>query len=233
MLQLRRSEDRGVGEHGGWLTSRHSFSFANYYDPQFMGFSALRVINDDVVAPGAGFPKHGHRDMEIISVVLQGSIEHQDSMGHVSRLCAGEVQRMSAGTGVTHSEYNPSADEPLRFLQIWIEPERQGLAPSYEQRAIAEQTQEKLTLLASPADEDDGAMQLHQNARLYFGRLTSEESLTQLLDLKRKYYLHVITGDLNVNQQAISAGDALAISEESELKLESTTNSEFLWFDLP
>lgn len=237
MLQLRRSEDRGVGEHGGWLTSRHSFSFANYYDPRFMGFSVLRVINDDVVAPGAGFPKHGHRDMEIISVVLQGSIEHKDSMGHVSRLRAGEVQRMSAGTGVTHSEYNPSADEPLRFLQIWIEPERQGLIPSYEQRAIAEQAQKKLSLLASPAGEDTGeatdAMQLHQDARLYFGRLQSDESLTQLLDSKRKYYLHIITGDLNVNQQAISAGDALAITDESKLKMDSVANSEFLLFDLP
>ena len=233
MLQLRRSEDRGVGQHGGWLTSRHSFSFANYYDPQFMGFSVLRVINDDIVAPGAGFPTHGHRDMEIISVVLQGSIEHKDSMGHVSRLRAGEVQRMSAGTGITHSEYNPSADEPLRFLQIWIEPQRQGLTPSYEQRAIAKQTQEKLTLLASPTGEDDDAMRLHQDARLYFGRLQSDESLTQRLDSTRKYYLHVIKGDLNVNQQAVSAGDALAIADESELKLDSTANSEFLWFDLP
>lgn len=233
MLQLRRSEDRGVGEHGGWLTSRHSFSFANYYDPRFMGFSVLRVINDDVVAPGAGFPKHGHRDMEIISVVLQGCIEHKDSMGHVSRLCAGEVQRMSAGTGVTHSEYNPSADESLRFLQIWIEPDRPGVSPSYEQRAIVERPLENLSLLASPAGDDEGAMRLHQDARLYFGRLQAEESLTQLLDSTRKYYLHVISGDLNVNQQAVSAGDALAITDESELKLDSTTNSEFLWFDLP
>ena len=237
MLQLRRSEDRGVGEHGGWLTSRHSFSFANYYDPRFMGFSVLRVINDDVVAPGAGFPKHGHRDMEIISVVLQGCIEHKDSMGHVSRLCADEmnngVQRMSAGTGVTHSEYNPSQDESLRFLQIWIEPDRTGIDPSYEQRAIAKQTSEKLTLLASPAGDAEGAMRLHQDARLYFGHLQASESLSQLLDSKRQYYLHVIKGELNVHQQAVSAGDALAIAEESELKLDSMTDSEFLLFDLP
>jgi len=232
MIELRRSQDRGVGEHGGWLHSRHSFSFADYVDPQRMGFSALRVINDDEVAPGAGFPKHGHRDMEIISVILQGSIEHKDSMGHVTQLHAGEVQRMSAGTGISHSEYNPSSDEVLRFLQIWIEPDRMGIPPSYDQRDISKTMQGPMSLLISP-DGQEGSMQLQQDARVYFGRLSADESLQQSLSPTRKYYLHVLNENLQANQQILSAGDALAIEGETALNLTSEVKSEFLFFDLP
>ncbi|MDT8384440.1 MAG: pirin family protein [Gammaproteobacteria bacterium] len=238
MLQLRPSQQRGIGEHGGWLRSRHSFSFADYVDPQHMGFSALRVINDDEVAPGAGFPQHAHRDMEIISVVLQGSLEHRDSMGHVSRLHAGEVQRMSAGTGITHSEYNPSPDEPLRFLQIWIVPDRPGITPSYEQRSLPDTISEPLTLLAS-ADGQAGAMRLQQDARLYFGRLAGGASVQRRLDPARKYYLYVIQAGLQANRQVLNTGDAVSIVEESKLNLvnelptDSNTQTEFLFFDLP
>lgn len=236
MFQLRRSQDRGVSEYGGWLHSHHSFSFADYVDPKRMGFSVLRVINDDVVAPGAGFPKHGHRNMEIISVVLQGSIEHRDSMGHVTQLHAGEVQRMSAGSGITHSEYNPSSTETLRFLQIWIEPDRSGVEPSYEQRSISEQIAQQenkaMSLLVSP-DGQHGSMQLHQDVRLFFTNLTAGESLARELNPKRKYYLHVMSGELQVDQQTLLGGDALAIEAEAELKIRGETESEFLFFDLP
>lgn len=232
MFEFRRANDRGVSEYGGWLHSRHSFSFADYVDLQRMGFSVLRVINDDVVAPGAGFPKHAHRNMEIISVVLQGSIEHKDSMGHVTQLRAGEVQRMSAGSGITHSEYNPSSTEPLHFLQIWIEPDRQRVKPRYEQRSFAEDGTGSMNLLVSP-DGKNGSMQLHQDARLYFARLATGESITQALNPQRKYYLHVTKGELQVDQQTLSDGDALAIDDEIELKIENNTESEFLFFDLP
>lgn len=248
MLQLRRSQDRGIGKHGGWLNSRHSFSFADYVDPQRMGFSALRVINDDEVAPGAGFPQHAHRDMEIISMVLQGSIEHKDSMGHVTQLHAGEVQRMSAGSGITHSEYNPSADEILRFLQIWIEPNRMGISPSYDQRDVSQLQSGRLNLLASP-DGREGSMQLQQDAFIYLGRLSMDGSTdsstdsslvneespssTHSLDPARKYYFHLVSGELQVNQQMLFAGDALTIENEDELHVLSETESEFLFFDLP
>lgn len=239
MFDIRRSQDRGVSDQA-WLHSRHSFSFADYVDPQCMGFSVLRVINDDEVAPGAGFPTHAHRDMEIISIVLQGSIAHKDSMGHVTQLQAGEVQRMSAGTGITHSEYNPSPDEALHFLQIWIKPDRRGIAPSYEQRSLlaanpelhSEEKKDNLNLLVSPEGQE-GALAMQQDARLYLGRFSEGETMNRTLDSQRRYYLHMIRGELRVQQYTLSAGDALAMDDETVLRVESDTESEFLWFDLP
>ena len=232
MFDIRRSQDRGVGEHGGWLQSRHSFSFADYMDPDRMGFSVLRVINEDKVAPGKGFATHGHRDMEIISIVLQGCIAHKDSMGNVTELPAGEVQRMSAGTGITHSEYNPLQDEPLHFLQIWIEPDQLGIEPGYEQRAIAGAEAGSLSLLVSP-DGQRGSVSINQDANLYLGRLSAGESLDHVLDSKRAYYLQMVRGDLQWQNDIISTGDALAIDAETLLALKATTESEFLLFDLP
>jgi redox-sensitive bicupin YhaK (pirin superfamily) len=231
MLQLRRSQDRGHSRHT-WLDSRHSFSFANYYDPEFMGFSVLRVINDDEVAAGAGFPPHGHRDMEIISYVLQGSIEHRDSMGHVSRLNAGEAQRMSAGSGVTHSEYNPSHSEPLRFLQIWIEPQRAGIAPGYEQRPIAGQATSGLELLVSP-DGRDGSMKIHQDASLYVARLTAGETVEHSLAAGRRGYVHVVRGEVRVSEQPLTPGDAVSLQDETGVVLTALADTEVLLFDLP
>lgn len=231
-MQLRRSQDRGQSRYA-WLDSRHSFSFADYYDPEHMGFSVLRVINDDEVAPGTGFPTHGHRDMEIISYILQGSIEHKDSMGHVSRLKAGEAQRMSAGTGVRHSEYNPSSEEPLRFLQIWIQPDQLGIEPGYEQLRIrSKDAPQQLQLLVSPDGRDD-SMRIHQNALLYSGRLTVGESLDYAPGETRKTYLHMLTGELSVNEHQLTAGDAIRIEDESRFAIVAKINSEFLLFDLP
>ncbi|MBL1275409.1 MAG: pirin family protein [Ectothiorhodospiraceae bacterium] len=232
MFDIRRSQDRGVGEHGGWLKSRHSFSFADYVDPDRMGFSVLRVINEDRVTPGEGFATHAHRDMEIISMVLNGRIAHKDSMGNVTELPAGEVQRMSAGTGVTHSEYNPSQDEPLHFLQIWIEPKQLGIEPGYEQKVIADVKDGPLSLLVSP-DGREGSVSINQDVSLYLGRLGIGDSLEHVLDPKRAYYVQVIRGDLQRQNDILSTGDALAIDAETVLALKAEAESEFLLFDLP
>jgi hypothetical protein len=231
MLQLRLSQDRGHSRHA-WLDSRHSFSFADYYDPEFMGFSVLRVINDDEVSPGAGFPPHSHRDMEIISYVLQGSIEHRDSMGHISRLNAGEAQRMSAGTGVTHSEYNLSHSEPLRFLQIWIEPQRAGIAPGYEQRPITAQATNGLELLVSP-DGRDGSMKIHQDVSLYVARLAAGEMVEHSLAAGRCGYVHVVRGEVRVSEQPLTQGDAVSVQDEADVVLTALADAELLLFDLP
>jgi hypothetical protein len=231
MLQLRRSRDRGHSRHA-WLDSRHSFSFADYYDPEFMGFSVLRVINDDEVAPGAGFPPHSHHDMEIISYVLQGSIEHRDSMGHVSRLNAGEAQRMSAGSGVTHSEYNPSDSEPLRFLQIWIEPQRSGLTPSYEQRPVAGQTSGGIELLVSP-DAREGSMKIHQDASLFVARLVAGDVVEHALATNRHAYVHVVHGAVRVSEQPLTPGDAVFLQDEARVAVTAAGDAELLLFDLP
>jgi len=232
MFELRLAQDRGRSRYA-WLDSRHSFSFADYVDPQRMGFSALRVINDDVVAPGAGFATHGHRDMEIVSYVLQGSIEHRDSMNHVSRLQAGEAQRMSAGSGVRHSEYNASADEPLRFLQIWILPDRLGIPPSYEQRSVAgDGATPNLALLAS-SDARDGSMRIQQDADLYVGRLGAGESLEYPLAKGRRAYLHLVSGVLGIGDLVLTDGDALAVEQEPVIDVQASEAAEFLLFDLP
>ncbi|MCF6337198.1 MAG: pirin family protein [Gammaproteobacteria bacterium] len=236
MFEIRRSQQRGQGRHG-WLNSQHSFSFAGYMDPERMGFSVLRVINDDEVAPGTGFATHTHRDMEIISIILQGTIEHKDSMGHVLQLQAGDVQRMSAGTGITHSEYNVSSDEILRLLQIWIEPNQLGVTPGYEQLAWIDRKEgkegdKKLSVLVS-ADRRDGSMFLHQDAVLSVGCLVNDELLALSLNMARRYYLHMMTGEITAADQTLTEGDALTIENENSLQLQAKGGARFLLFDLP
>lgn len=228
MLYLRRADERGKANFG-WLDSRHSFSFGNYYDPKHMGISVLRVINDDTVAPAAGFGTHGHRDMEIISYVLEGAIEHKDSMGNRFVVPAGEVQRMTAGTGVTHSEFNHSQTEALKFLQIWIIPNQRDLAPGYEQKAIAQNG--PLTPLVTPNGED-GSLTVHQNAGIY--RLQLKDGETLSLNPQRGIgYLHLIEGGVAVNDGQLTAGDGLGVMEESLELTAAESGVTALWFDLP
>ena len=229
MDYIRTADSRGHANFG-WLDSRHTFSFGSYYDPKYMGISALRVINDDTVSGGAGFDTHGHRDMEIISYVLEGAIAHRDSMGNQFVIPAGEVQRMSAGSGVTHSEYNASADETLRFLQIWIQPNVRSISPSYEQAYIEQNG--ALTPLVTP-DGRDGSLSMHQDASLYRLRLAAGESHTLALD-ERAGYLHVIKGTAQSGTHQLSAGDGIGLISSERLELRSGSEGfEALWFDLP
>jgi redox-sensitive bicupin YhaK (pirin superfamily) len=229
MIKIRHSNERGPADHG-WLQSRHTFSFAGYYDPEHMGVSALRVINDDKVAPGKGFATHSHQDMEIISYVKHGSIEHKDSMGNVERLPTGEFQLMSAGTGVTHSEYNPSITEPLEFLQIWIEPNVHGIEPGYQQKRFA--TTAGLQLIAS-ADARDGSLLLHQDASLYQLLLNTEQSATYTLAPGRSVYVHVVSGAISVNGEQLHEGDGATVTAVEVVEFVGNQNSEALVFDLP
>lgn len=232
MLQIRKSEERGLANHG-WLNSRHSFSFGHYYDPKHVGFGPLIVINEDKVAPGQGFGTHPHRDMEIISYVLDGALEHKDSMGNGSVLHYGDVQRMSAGTGVRHSEYNHSRTEGVHFLQIWVQPNVTGIEPSYEEKHFKpEDKLGKLRLIASP-DGRDGSVLIHQDAAIYASILTGSDSLKHELAPKRIAYVHVIRGELTVNGVALKGGDALKISQESLVTLDQAKAAEVLLFDLP
>ncbi len=232
MLAVRRSHERGQADHG-WLKSFHSFSFADYYDPRWMGFSALRVINEDRIAPGTGFGTHGHRDMEIISYVLDGELAHKDSLGNGSVIRPGDVQRMSAGTGVRHSEFNHAADRQTHFLQIWIEPDRTGIAPSYEEKnfSVADK-RGRLRLVASP-DGADGSVTIHQDARLYVGLFDGDERAAQPLAAGRHAYLHVARGEVEVNGQRLAAGDALLMRDEAAVELRGGKQAEVLLFDLP
>jgi quercetin 2,3-dioxygenase len=216
----------------GWLDSRHTFSFAQYRDPQQMGFRSLRVINEDRVVPGAGFPPHSHREMDIISYVLEGVLEHKDSLGNGARIRPGEVQRMSAGRGVTHSEFNPSTTEPVHFLQIWIIPSQIGVPPSYEQKAFPiEQRQGQLRLVAAPGGED-GAVTLHQDARLFIAQLHSSERVVHAVEPGRGAWLQVARGIIALNGTEMRAGDGAAIEDESRLETEAETDAEILLFDL-
>lgn len=231
MNALRKSNERGYADHG-WLKSFHTFSFAGYYDPKNMGYGPLRVINEDRVAPGEGFGKHPHRDMEIISYVLDGELEHKDSMGTGSIIRPGDVQRMSAGTGVTHSEYNPSPKNGVHFLQIWIEPENTGIKPSYEQKFFGpEEKRGKLRLLASP-DGRDGSVTVHQDAELYAALIDGAEKVTHTLEDGRRAYVHVARGAVTVNGQALGSGDALKVDGEKQVVIEKGDNAEVLLFDL-
>jgi redox-sensitive bicupin YhaK (pirin superfamily) len=232
MITLRKSEDRGHARHG-WLDSYHSFSFADYHDPQHMGFGPLRVINEDRILPGTGFGTHGHRDMEIISYVLQGRLAHKDSLGNVKTLPPGEVQRMTAGTGVTHSEFNHAPNAVTHFLQIWIEPSARGLPPGYEQKAFPEADKRgRLRLVASP-DAADGAVKIHADVRVYAGLFDGAESARLPLAPGRKAYVHLVRGALAVNGQALAGGDAAKLEAESEVRLEAGRDAEVLVFDLP
>jgi redox-sensitive bicupin YhaK (pirin superfamily) len=232
MIAIRRSHERGQADHG-WLKSFHSFSFADYYDPRWMGFSALRVINEDKVAPGTGFGTHGHRDMEIISYVLDGELAHKDSMGNGSVIRPGDVQRMSAGTGVRHSEFNHAADRTTHFLQIWIEPARTGIAPGYEEKHFdASEKRGRLRLVASP-DGAEGSVSINQDARLYVGLFDGAETAQASIAPDRHAYLHVARGEIEANGQKLAAGDALLIKDESRIELRAGRQAEVLFFDLP
>lgn len=231
MLTVRKSQDRGYADHG-WLHSYHSFSFAGYYDPEHMGFGNLRVINEDRIAPGMGFGTHGHRDMEIISYVLSGELAHKDSMGNVKGIPPGDVQRMSAGTGVQHSEFNHAEGQTTHFLQIWLLPDVQGVAPGYEQKTFADaEKRGRLRRVASP-DGAEGSVRVNADATLYAGLLDGSESASLVLDPARKAYVHLVRGSLKANGQALSAGDAALIEQETVLALTEGQDAEVLVFDL-
>ena len=235
MLTLRKSADRGYADHG-WLKSFHSFSFANYFDPAHMGFGNLRVINEDRIDPGTGFGTHGHRDMEIISYVLSGNLAHQDSMGNVKGIPPGDVQRMSAGSGVLHSEFNHAQGEQTHFLQIWIEPNVTGIDPGYEQKTVPTSAKRgQLALVAAPPADPmaaDHTVQIHADARMYAGHFDGAENAEMALDSARKAYVFLVRGSLQVNGQSLKAGDAAMLQVEQSLALTQGDNAEVLVFDL-
>ena len=231
MITIRKSSDRGFADHG-WLKSFHSFSFAGYYDENHMGFGNLRVINEDRIAPGTGFGTHSHKDMEIVSYVLEGNLAHKDSMGNVKGIPPGDVQRMSAGTGVQHSEFNHAEGQTTHFLQIWIEPNVIGIAPGYEQKTFAPQDKRgKLQLVASN-DGADGSVTVHADARIYAGLIDTNESAGLALNPLRKAYVHVVRGELQVNGLPLASGDAAMLSLEGRLQLTGGQAAEVLVFDL-
>jgi redox-sensitive bicupin YhaK (pirin superfamily) len=232
MVEIRKSDERGHAQHG-WLDSFHSFSFAGYHDPSHMGFGPLRVINEDRVQPGQGFGSHAHRDMEIISYVLEGGLAHKDSMGNGSVIRPGDVQAMSAGTGVTHSEFNGSDREPVHFLQIWIEPNVRGTKPRYEEKRFEPESKRgKLLLIASP-DGREGSTTIHQDAYLYAALLDGSEAVSHQPGPGRRTYVHVVRGQVTVNGNPLSHGDALKLSGEQVVRLEQGHDAEVLVFDLP
>jgi redox-sensitive bicupin YhaK (pirin superfamily) len=231
MLSIRKSQDRGYADHG-WLKSYHSFSFAGYFDPEHMGWGNLRVINEDRIAPGTGFGTHGHKDMEIISYVVSGALGHKDSIGTGASIPPGDVQRMSAGRGIQHSEYNHAPADETHFFQIWIEPNVKGIAPGYEQKTFTTpEKQGQLRLVASP-DGAQGSVTIHADARLYAGLLDGDESATLVLNPARKAYVHVVRGAVSVNGQALQGGDAAKLSAEASLTLTDAHDAEVLVFDL-
>jgi redox-sensitive bicupin YhaK (pirin superfamily) len=231
MIQIRRSDERGKADFG-WLDSRHTFSFGEYYDPAHMGFRDLRVINEDRVRPGAGFGTHGHRDMEIVSYVLSGNLAHKDSMGNGSVLIAGDVQRMTAGTGVRHSEMNPSLEEPVHFLQIWIQPERQGLEPGYQEANFSEEDKRGRLRRIASGRSDNGALKIHQDVDLYAAVLEPGQGERLELRSGRHAWVQVIRGDVTVNGESLAAGDGAAISDEAAVELRAESDAEVLLFDL-
>lgn len=231
MITVRPSEDRGRANHG-WLDSRHTFSFANYYDPEHMGFRALRVINEDRVVGGAGFPTHPHRDMEIISYVVEGALEHKDSMGTGSVIRPGDVQRMTAGIGVTHSEFNHSKDEPVRFLQIWIQPSQRGLAPGYDQKNFSDDERRgRLRLVASPSGRG-GSVCVNQDMRLYAALLKPGQDVRHDTGIGRHTWLQLIEGSVTANDTRLRSGDGAAVSDAGSLVIRAEEPSHFLLFDL-
>jgi redox-sensitive bicupin YhaK (pirin superfamily) len=230
MMTIRKANERGHADHG-WLNSFHTFSFADYYDPQWMGFRDLRVINDDRVAAGQGFGKHPHRDMEIISYVLEGELEHKDSMGNGRVIKPGDFQYMAAGTGVVHSEYNPSTQNPAHFLQIWILPDKPGAKPAYGEKACANATPGKLHLIASKSGRDD-SIRINQDADLWLARFTNGQTVTHELKPKRHAWVHVAEGEVTLNGKTLQGGDAAAVSDEGKLELIGKGNAQVLLFDL-
>jgi redox-sensitive bicupin YhaK (pirin superfamily) len=230
MELIRRAADRGQADHG-WLKSQHTFSFADYYSPEFMGFGALRVINDDRVAPGRGFGTHPHRDMEILSYVVEGVLEHKDSMGTGSLIRPGEVQRMTAGTGVTHSEFNPSQSEGLRFLQIWVVPDKRGLEPGYEQKFFGEERRNQLRLVASP-DGRQGSIIVHQDLNLFASVLDEGTALSYVVPPSRMVWVQVVSGSVTVAGHELDEGDAIALAQVPEVAILANGEANILLFEL-
>ena len=231
MIKIRKSEDRGHADHG-WLKSHHTFSFAGYQDPEHMGFRSLRVMNEDRVSAGQGFGTHGHNDMEIVSYVLEGELEHKDSMGNGEVLRPGEFQRITAGTGIKHSEFNPSKDSPTHFYQIWLLPERQGLDPGYEQKAFdASERKNRLQLVAS-REGSDGSIKIFQDAKIFLVDLSGGSEVTHEIPQGRHSWVQVLRGSASINGQELQAGDAAAISEEEAIQLKSDQTAELMIFDL-
>ena len=230
MITIRKADERGHANHG-WLDSHFTFSFADYYDPQHMGFRSLRVINDDIVAGGGGFGAHPHRDMEIITYVLSGALEHKDSMGNGRIIRPGEVQYMAAGTGVTHSEFNPSPTEPVHLLQIWILPDKKGAKPDYAEKSLVKTEAGKLHLVVSKTGRDE-SIAINQDADLFVGRLGPGDKISHTLKPNRHAWLHVAEGQIKLNGVVLNAGDAAAVSNESKLILESSASAQVLLFDL-
>ena len=231
MIRIRKSEDRGHANHG-WLDTHHTFSFADYYDPTHMAFRALRVINEDRVLPGRGFGTHGHQDMEIVTYVLEGALEHRDSLGNGSVLHPGEFQRMSAGTGVRHSEFNPSSTDLVHFYQIWLLPQQNGLSPSYEQRQFRDEERPgQFRLVASPTGRE-GSLTIHQDASIYLAKLETDQQIRHSLLPGRHAWLQVLQGAVKFGGEALTAGDGAAISDESTLALTATSPAEVMLFDL-
>lgn len=231
MIHIRKANERGHADHG-WLDTWHTFSFAEYHDPAQMGYSSLRVINDDRVAPAAGFPTHPHRDMEIVTYILSGELAHRDSMGNGTIIRPGEVQRMSAGTGIMHSEYNASDNQPVHLLQIWIQPNRKGITPGYEQKFFSpDEKRGTLRLVASP-DGSDGSVTIHQDVKLYAALIDAAHAVDQPLPPGRRAYLQVAQGNVVLNGKALAAGDGARIEDETRIRLESDSAAELLLFDL-
>ncbi len=230
MMKIRKSNERGHAEHG-WLDSYHTFSFANYYDPNWMGYRSLRVINDDLVMPGQGFGTHPHRDMEIITYILSGALEHKDSMGNGRVIRPGDVQYMAAGTGVQHSEFNPSRDESVHLLQIWIQPDAKGVTPRYEEKSLKDARSGTLHLVTSKTGRD-GSIAINQDADLWIGKFEVGQKVTHSLSSNRHAWLHVAEGEINLNGEELVAGDAAALSNETQLGLSANKPSQVLLFDL-
>src|SRR5947207_2677862 len=229
-MKIRRANERGHAEHG-WLDSYHTFSFANYHDPQWMGYRSLRVINDDLVMPGMGFGRHPHRDMEILTYILSGSLAHKDSMGNGRVIRPGEVQYMAAGRGVEHSESNPSQDEAVHFLQIWVQPDQKGVTPRYAEKSLASAPTGKLHLVTSKSGRD-GSIAIHQDADLWLAKLNAGDEVRHKLASGRHAWLHVAEGEVSLNGKTLSGGDAAAVSEESALNLKAAKPAQVLLFDL-
>ena len=233
MIAVRPAGERGIANLG-WLDSRHTFSFGHYYDPKHMGFGPLRVINEDRVRPGGGFDTHGHRDMEIISYVLEGALEHKDSIGTGSVIRPGDVQRMTAGSGIRHSEFNPSASDPVHFLQIWLMPDEEGLTPSYEQKNFGDSEKRGRLRLVASSDGRDGSVHIHQDADIYASLLDKDATVTHALPAGRRSWIQVVRGAVEVNGKSLRTGDGAAASELPTLTVTSAADgSEFLLFDLP
>ena len=231
MISIRQSDERGA-VNMGWLDARHSFSFGNYYDPAHMGFGPLRVINEDRIQPAEGFGMHGHRDMEIITYIIDGALEHKDSMGNGSVIRPGEVQRMTAGTGVMHSEFNHSDQDITHLLQIWILPERDGLEPGYEEKAFTDADKRNRLLLVASRDAREGSLKIHQDVDLYASVLDARQSLNHRIDADRKGWIQVVRGQLDVDGTTLSSGDGAAFERISDLTVEAVEESEFLLFDM-